>query len=152
MDYRIVKKDAFKIVCRRKKVTKPQGDTATADISAFWGECSADGSIPALCSYIPEKPTLDGLLGVCFSGDMVNLKLHAAAILVTALGEELGANLGIGVFERLGHLAPALKDRVGVGGNLDNLESPVGHRRSVILRADSVREARLVHISGKTNS
>lgn len=70
MDYRIVKKDAFKIVCRRKKVTKPQGDTATADISAFWGECSADGTVPALCSYIPEKPTLDGLLGVCFSGDM----------------------------------------------------------------------------------
>lgn len=70
MDYRIVKKDAFKIVCKRKRVTKPQGDTATVDISAFWKECSANGALPALCGYIPEKSALGGLLGVCFSGDM----------------------------------------------------------------------------------
>ena len=70
MDYRIEKKDAFPIICKRKQVTKPQGDTATADISAFWRECMADGSIPALCSYLPEQPSLKGLLGICFSNDM----------------------------------------------------------------------------------
>lgn len=70
MDYRIEKKDAFQIICKRKQVTKPQGDTATADISAFWGECTADGTIPALCRYIPEQPSLKGILGVCFTKDM----------------------------------------------------------------------------------
>lgn len=70
MDYRIEKKEAFQIICKRKQVTKPQGDTATADISAFWRECTSDGSIPALCRYIPAQPSLKGLLGICFSKDM----------------------------------------------------------------------------------
>lgn len=35
MDYRIEKKDAFKAICKKKHVTQPKGDTATADISAF---------------------------------------------------------------------------------------------------------------------
>lgn len=45
MDYRIEKKDAFKIVCKKKQVTKPQGDTAAADIHVFWNECTKDGTI-----------------------------------------------------------------------------------------------------------
>ena len=70
MDYRSEKKEAFKIICKRKQVTKPQGDTATADISAFWKECSSDGTIPALCGYMPSQPTLGGILGICFTNDM----------------------------------------------------------------------------------
>ena len=35
MNYRIEKKDAFKVVCRRKQITKPQGDIATEAISSF---------------------------------------------------------------------------------------------------------------------
>ena len=35
MDYRIEERESFPIICRKKQVTKPQGDTATADISAF---------------------------------------------------------------------------------------------------------------------
>lgn len=70
MDYRIEKKEAFKVICRRKQVTKPQGDTAAADISAFWGECTADGTIPALCSYMPKEPDMKGILGICFTKDM----------------------------------------------------------------------------------
>lgn len=72
MDYRIEKKDAFQIICRRKHVTKPQGDTATADISAFWKECTQDGSIPVLCSYMPETLSLKGILGICFTKDMAD--------------------------------------------------------------------------------
>lgn len=72
MDYRIEKKDAFQIICRRKHVTKPQGDMATADISAFWKECTQDGSIPALCSYMPETLSLKGILGICFTKDMAD--------------------------------------------------------------------------------
>ena len=71
MDYRIVKADAFKIVCKKKQVNKPQGDTATADISAFWGEVSADGSMEKLCSYA-DFSKLHGVLGICFSGEMAN--------------------------------------------------------------------------------
>ncbi len=69
MDYRIVTKDAFKVVCRRKQMTMPQGDTAAADISAFWKACSADGTMDAICRYA-DFAQLGGLLGICFSSDM----------------------------------------------------------------------------------
>ncbi|MGI6262197.1 MAG: effector binding domain-containing protein [Acutalibacteraceae bacterium] len=71
MDYRIVTKDAFQLVCRKKQVNKPQGDTATADISAFWNECGRDGTIDAICKYA-DFAQIGGLLGVCFSGEMDN--------------------------------------------------------------------------------
>ena len=49
MDYRIEKRDAFKVVCKKKQVNKPQGDTATADISAFWAEVNTSGMMEKLC-------------------------------------------------------------------------------------------------------
>ncbi|MEG0456951.1 MAG: hypothetical protein RR549_02350 [Oscillospiraceae bacterium] len=67
MDYRIEKRDAFKIICKKKQVNKPQGDTATADISAFWGECTQNGTMEKLCKYASFE-TLQGILGICFSG------------------------------------------------------------------------------------
>ena len=69
MDYRIEKCDAFKVICKRKQVNKPQGDTATADISAFWAACSADGTMEKLTKYASFK-NLHGILGICFSGEM----------------------------------------------------------------------------------
>lgn len=69
MDYRIEKKDTFTLVCKKKQVKKPQGDTATEDISAFWKQCGKDGTIDAICRYAGFNE-LKGLLGVCFSGDM----------------------------------------------------------------------------------
>lgn len=72
MDYRIEKKEAFKVICRRKQITKPQGDVATEAISAFWNECTNDGSIEKLCRYIPEVRGIQGLLGICFSKDMAD--------------------------------------------------------------------------------
>jgi AraC family transcriptional regulator len=71
MDYRIEKKDAFRLVCKKIQVRKPQGDTATADISAFWGKCAGDGTIETVCKY-GKFDSLKGLLGVCFSGEMAN--------------------------------------------------------------------------------
>lgn len=71
MDYRIEKKDAFKIICKKKQVNKPQGDTATADISAFWGEISQDGTMDTLCKYA-KFDNLQGILGICFSGEMAD--------------------------------------------------------------------------------
>nr|MDD6335237.1 AraC family transcriptional regulator [bacterium] len=71
MDYRIEKKEAFKLICKKRRVNKPQGDTATADISAFWGECSHNGTVEALCKY-GRFDRLNGILGVCFSGEMAD--------------------------------------------------------------------------------
>lgn len=71
MDYRIEKKNPLKIICRKKQVNKPQGDTATADISAFWNVCGTDGTMQKLCKYA-KFDTLHGILGICFSGEMAN--------------------------------------------------------------------------------
>lgn len=69
MDYRIEKKDAFKIICKKKQVTKPQGDTATEEISAFWNECTKDGTIENICKY-GRFENLSGVLGICFSKEL----------------------------------------------------------------------------------
>lgn len=71
MDYRIEKKDAFKIICKKKQVTKSQGDTATEEISAFWNECTKDGTIEDICKY-GRFENLGGILGICFSGEMAD--------------------------------------------------------------------------------
>ena len=69
MEYRIEKKDTFKLVCKKKQVTKPQGDTATADISAFWNECGKDGTIKSICRF-GKFDHFKGVLGICFSDEM----------------------------------------------------------------------------------
>ncbi|MEA4832988.1 MAG: AraC family transcriptional regulator [Oscillospiraceae bacterium] len=71
MDYRIEKRDAFKVICKKKQVNKPQGDTATADISAFWKECGQNGTMQKLCKY-GKFDNLKGVLGICFSGEMAD--------------------------------------------------------------------------------
>ena len=71
MDYRIEKQDAFKIVCKKKQVTKPQGDTATEEISAFWNECTKDGTIEDICKY-GRFDNLGGVLGICFSEELAD--------------------------------------------------------------------------------
>ncbi|SBW05953.1 Transcriptional regulator, effector binding domain protein [uncultured Eubacteriales bacterium] len=71
MDYRIEKKDAFRIICKKKQVTKPQGDTAAEEISAFWNECTKDGTIEDICKY-GRFDNLGGVLGICFSGEMAD--------------------------------------------------------------------------------
>lgn len=68
MDYRIEKTDAFKVICRRKRVEKPQGDIAADDITGFWRECSVDGSIEKMCKYA-DFGRFHGILGICFSGE-----------------------------------------------------------------------------------
>lgn len=52
-------------------MNKPQGDTATADISAFWTVCTKSGAIDTLCKY-GKFDNLHGILGICFSGEMAD--------------------------------------------------------------------------------
>lgn len=67
MDYRIEKPGAIKVICRRERVHKPESGAGTPDITGLWAECGKDGTMQRIISYIPEKPRLAGLLGICFS-------------------------------------------------------------------------------------
>ena len=71
MDYRIEKKEAFRLICKKKRIDQPQGETATADISAFWNQCAEDGVMEALCKY-GRFDNYQGILGVCFSAEMAD--------------------------------------------------------------------------------
>lgn len=70
MDYRIEKRDAFHVVCKRQRVEKPQCGNATPDITAMWQAYGADGTMRRLISYLPEHPVMKGLLGICFSSEL----------------------------------------------------------------------------------
>jgi len=69
MDYRIEKLDAFQVVCKRKRVAKPENIGAMEDIYAFWAQCTRDGSLQRICGYFPQAPKPGGLLGICFSSE-----------------------------------------------------------------------------------
>ena len=70
MDYRIEKRDAFEVVCKRKRVGKPQSANAAADITALWQEYGTDGTLERLIACMPENPVMKGLLGICFSSEL----------------------------------------------------------------------------------
>ena len=70
MDYRIEKRDAFKVVCKRKSVGKPQAANATPDITAMWQQFGADGTMGRLVACMPENPVMKGLLGICFTSEL----------------------------------------------------------------------------------
>ena len=72
MEYRIEKKQAAKIICRRREFTKPGDDYTNREIPEFWNECGRDGSIQRLCGYIKDSAQFKGLLGVCFSTEMTD--------------------------------------------------------------------------------
>ena len=70
MDYRIEKRDAFRVVCKRKRVDKPQSGAVTHEITAMWQEFGADGTLGRLAACIPAHPVMRGLLGICFSSEL----------------------------------------------------------------------------------
>lgn len=71
MNYKIVKRDPFKAVCKKRFISKPQGNIATDDISAFWKECGADGTLTKLPEFASFN-NLHGILGICFTEEMAN--------------------------------------------------------------------------------
>lgn len=69
MNYRIETKDAFQIICKKKHVSC-KAEMTTEEISRFWQACGTDGTIPALCKYIPEDNIFpDCIIGACFGKD-----------------------------------------------------------------------------------
>ena len=69
MDYRIEKKEAFEVVLRKKHFPK-QHEITTQEISKFWAQCGTDGTIPAICKYIPKDNIFDKcIIGISFGTD-----------------------------------------------------------------------------------
>ena len=55
MDYRIEKRGAFQVVCKRKRVDKPQSGTAAREISDMRQEFGANGTPERLIAVIYLK-------------------------------------------------------------------------------------------------
>ena len=94
MDYRIEKRDAFQVVCKRKRVEKPQLGAATQEITAMWQEYGADGTMARLISHLPKEPVMKGLLGICFSAEL-NAKQFPYGIGVEYDGREIEDDLEV---------------------------------------------------------
>lgn len=65
MDYQIIKKEAFKIVSRKKMFSTNMEETKK-QIPSFWCECQKDGSIEGLCKVLDKKVLGNVVIGVCF--------------------------------------------------------------------------------------
>lgn len=78
MDYRIETKDTFKLIMKKKQVTNNKELTAS-EIGEFWKQCGEDGTITALCKYIPEKNIFDNcIVGACFGKDATDTQFPYA--------------------------------------------------------------------------
>ena len=94
MDYRIEKREAFQVVCKRKRVGKPQSASATPDITAMWQEFGADGTMGRLIACLPAHPVMKGLLGICFSSEL-NAKQFPYGIGVEYDGRPIDGDLEV---------------------------------------------------------
>lgn len=59
MDYKIMKKEAFKIIAKEQRFKKVEDIQGRSDIPAFWTECHGDGTV----KYLSENCKKDGVLG-----------------------------------------------------------------------------------------
>lgn len=60
MDYRIVKKDAFKVIGKAIKVSTKNGENLR-QIPQFWNECNSNGTSEEICSIDSRQ----NMLGLC---------------------------------------------------------------------------------------
>ncbi|NBK25505.1 MAG: helix-turn-helix domain-containing protein, partial [Spirochaetia bacterium] len=65
MEYRIERKDAFRVVGVSCKISKDMEESMRV-VPLFWTEKAQDGTIAKLCSYLKEG---DGLFGLCTNTD-----------------------------------------------------------------------------------
>ena len=71
MDYRIEKRDAFKIICKKQRFMAEK-EITFEKIPLFWQECTKDGTLEHLISRIPANTGFKGILGISFSSEMVD--------------------------------------------------------------------------------
>lgn len=69
MHYRVETKDAFQIICKKKRLSS-KAELSQEEIAPFWQACIEDGTIDALCKYIPEEDLFsDCIVGASFGKD-----------------------------------------------------------------------------------
>lgn len=59
MDYKIMKKEAFKIIAKEQRFEKIEDVQGRSDIPVFWTKCHSDGTV----KYLAEICKKDGVLG-----------------------------------------------------------------------------------------
>lgn len=64
MDYKIMKKEAFKIIAKEQRFDKIEDVRGRSDIPAFWTQCHGDGTV----KYLAENGKRDGVLGSSIVG------------------------------------------------------------------------------------
>ena len=78
LDYRIEKKEAFKIICRKTGLNGRE-ELTNAELSAFWQQCLADGTIEALSRYVSGHDLFGGcIVGASFGGDAADMNFPYA--------------------------------------------------------------------------
>lgn len=69
MNYRIETKDAFQLICKKKRIPG-SAELSLEEIAPFWQACIEDGTIEALCGYIPEDNIFPNcIVGASFGKD-----------------------------------------------------------------------------------
>lgn len=84
MNYRIEKKEAFRIVGISQPMHK-EVEKNFAEVPQMWGKAAQDGTIPRLCSLMNGQPM--GVMGVCACGDNENWR-YFIAVASSAEAEE----------------------------------------------------------------
>ena len=68
MDYRIEKKDTFKVIVRKERFSS-DNEVNKKEIPEFWDKCRKDGTVHKLCDYMNPKGIFgDAIVGMCFEG------------------------------------------------------------------------------------
>lgn len=119
MDYRIENKGPFQLICKKWKQASNQTELSVAEISRFWQECTADGSIEAMCKYISSDNIFTGcIVGASFGKDAINAEYpyaigaHYNGMLITDEGlvvEEIPAHTYV-VFPCAGKMPEAIQN------------------------------------------
>jgi len=66
MDYKIIKKQAFKIIAKQQRFEKIEDVQGRSDIPAFWTECHNDGTVKFLIENCKKDGVLGGsIVGMC---------------------------------------------------------------------------------------
>lgn len=64
MDYKIMKKESFKIIAKEQRFEKIEDVQGRSDIPEFWTQCHGDGTV----KFLTECCKKDGVLGCCVVG------------------------------------------------------------------------------------
>lgn len=79
IDYRIERKDAFLLICKKMRDSHKAEMTTEQIISRFWKECISDGTTSALCKYIPEEDIFGNcIVGASFGKDAADAEFPYA--------------------------------------------------------------------------